>query len=309
MQTKSDLRGKGMKGVRVLLLPLILAGLLTGCIIYREPVTIGIDDHENAMLFIVAKELGYLDDRFKIVEFESKGDSVEAFYLGRLDVVYSTLFDALYFHGKGDSGKIFLLTSHTLKRKGLLVREGVNNLEGSRIAVEVSANEYLELINFLQDEGLSLVSLDILFLPEEEGHNAFLREEVDGIYYYDEYTDVLMEKGVIYRNSRGLKKIKEVLIASSPALKKKKDLKKIVDAWYAALTIKLQEPERFHSILERLGHDKSEYVGLYRKMYYFHSDNMSLLKEEKIENTIKKELEDMGVEADIKEIYSGEIIQ
>jgi len=94
---------------RILLLILVSAGLLTGCIIYREPVTIGIDDHENAMLFIVAKELGYLDDRFKVVEFESKGDSVEAFYLGRLDVVYSTLFDSLYFYGKGDRGEIFLI--------------------------------------------------------------------------------------------------------------------------------------------------------------------------------------------------------
>lgn len=298
-----------MRNGKTLLPILILAGLLTGCIIYREPVTIGIDDHENAMLFIVAKELGYLDDRFKIVEFESKGDSVEAFYLGRLDVVYSTLFDSLYFYGKGDNGKIFLLTSHTLKRKGLLVRDGIDTLVGSRIAVEVSANEYLELVNFIQGEGLSLDSLDILFLPEEEGHTAFLREEVDGIYYYDEYTDKLMERGKIYRNSRGLKKIKEVLIASSRALKKKRDLKRIVDAWYAALTIKLQEPERFHSILEKLGHDRSEYVGLYRKMYYFHSDNVSLLKEEGIENTIKKELEDMGVEVEAKEIYSGEIIQ
>ena len=294
---------------RILLLILVSAGLLTGCIIYREPVTIGIDDHENAMLFIVAKELGYLDDRFKVVEFESKGDSVEAFYLGRLDVVYSTLFDSLYFYGKGDRGEIFLLTSHTLKRKGLLVREGLDTLEGSRIAVEVSANEYLELIEFIRDEGLSPDSLDIIFLPEEEGHSAFLNREVDGIYYYDEYTDRLMERGEIYRNSRGLKKIKEVLIASGPALKRKRDLRKIVEAWYAALSIKLQEPERFHSILEELGHDKSEYVGLYRKMYYFHSDNISLLKEEEIEKTIKKELEDMGLEADVKELYNGEVIQ
>ena len=294
---------------RIILLILVSAGLLTGCIIYREPVTIGIDDHENAMLFIVAKELGYLDDRFKVVEFESKGDSVEAFYLGRLDVVYSTLFDSLYFYGKGDRGEIFLLTSHTLKRKGLLVREGLDTLEGSRIAVEVSANEYLELIEFIRDEGLSPDSLDIIFLPEEEGHSAFLNREVDGIYYYDEYTDRLMERGEIYRNSRGLKKIKEVLIASGPALKRKRDLRKIVEAWYAALSIKLQEPERFHSILEELGHDKSEYVGLYRKMYYFHSDNISLLKEEEIENTIKKELEDMSLEADVKELYNGEVIQ
>lgn len=294
---------------RIILLILVSVGLLTGCIIYREPVTIGIDDHENAMLFIVAKELGYLDDRFKVVEFESKGDSVEAFYLGRLDVVYSTLFDSLYFYGKGDRGEIFLLTSHTLKRKGLLVREGLDTLEGSRIAVEVSANEYLELIEFIRDEGLSPDSLDIIFLPEEEGHSAFLNREVDGIYYYDEYTDRLMERGEIYRNSRGLKKIKEVLIASGPALKRKRDLRKIVEAWYAALSIKLQEPERFHSILEELGHDKSEYVGLYRKMYYFHSDNISLLKEEEIENTIKKELEDMSLEADVKELYNGEVIQ
>lgn len=296
-------------GGRGVLVTLLLTGILTGCIIYREPVTIGIDDHENAMLFIVAKELGYLDDKFKIIEFESKGDSVEAFYLGRLDVVYSTLFDSLYFYGKGDRGKIFLLTSHTLKRKGLLVRQGLSTLEGSKIAVEVSANEYLELVSFIREEGISLDNLEIFFLPEEEGHSAFLNGEVDAIYYYDEYTDRLMERGEIYRNSRGLKKIKEVLIASEESFKRKRELKSIVDAWYAALAIKLQEPEKFHSILEDLGHHKSEYVGLYRKMYYFHSDNMSMLGEREIENTIKKELEDMELKADIKELYSGEIIQ
>ncbi len=294
---------------RKVVITLILTGILAGCIFYREPVTIGIDNHENAMLFIVAKELGYLDERFKIIEFESKGDSVEAFYLGRLDVVYSTLFDSLYFYGKGDKGKIFLLTSHTMKRKGLLVRRGVSNLEGCKIAVEVSANEYLELVSFLRGEGISLDSLEILFMPEEEGHTAFLRGEVDAIYYYDEYSDKLMERGRIYGNSRGLKKIEEVLIASEGSLRRRRELEKLVDAWYAALAIKLQEPERFHSILEKLGHPRDEYDGLYRKMYYFHSDNISMLGERKIEDTIKKELEDMDLKADIKELYSGEVVQ
>lgn len=301
---------KKMNRWKVTLIILIFTGILTGCIFYTKPVTIGIDSHENAMLFIVAKELGYLDDRFQIVEFESKGDSVEAFYLGRLDVVYSTLFDSIYFYNKGDSGKIFLLTSHTIKRKGLLLRKGLNTLQGSKIAVEVSANEYLELVDLIKTEGFTLDNLSIIFLPEEQGYSAFLNGEIDGIYYYDEYPDKLLERGDVYKNSQGIKTIKEVLIASDPALKRrKKDLRKIIEAWYAALTIELQEPERFQNILRELGHERNEYRGLYKKMYYFHSDNISMLKEERIEDIIKKELDGMTLKMEVKELYNGDIIQ
>lgn len=285
----------------------ILMLISTGCNILDEPIRIGIDSQENAQFIKVAKELGYLDDSFEVVEYKNRGDNVESFYMGRTDVVYSSVFDSIFFHDKGEAGQIFLLTSTSKKTRALFVRNRTSSLRGKTIAMEADTDEYMELMEYLETLNLKSKDINIVFREQEEATKEFYRGEVDALYFYKPFDNDLFEKGGIIEASESIEKLNEVFVANKKTIRRsKKRLKKIIDAWYRVLYIKLNEPERYLELLKDIGIDSSH---KYRQNYFFREDNQMMLNGKKIEKVLNKEMKNMNINVEAGQLYTGEIVK
>lgn len=297
-----------MKKVLGILLGILIVFLYTYYSVLDEPIKIGIDNQENSQFIRIAKKLGYLtEEDFKIIEYKTRSDNVEAFYTGRLDVVYSSIFDTVFFHGKGEEGKIFLVTSSSSKTRALLLKNDIEILKHMNIAMESDTDEFIELMEYLKKHEIERGEVKIHFSTQKEAREYFLNEKIDGMYFYKPFSSEVLKKGRILEDSESLEKSEEVLVANIKALKwHKRKLKKLVDAWYTVLYMKYNEPDRYYKELEGLGY-KLEYE--YGQSYHFTHDNKKFLEDGKIEEKLEYEISEINPGINPKDLYTEVIIK
>ena len=286
---------------------LLFISLLAGCRFFNDPIRIGVDNQENAQFFKIAKNLGYLDDSFEIVEYKNRGDNVESFYMNRVDIVYSSVFDSIYFNQRGEDGKIFLMTSNSKKIRALLVNNIMKDLKGKTIAMEADTDEYIEFTKYIETLGLKKKDVDIVFATKKKASELFINEEIDGMYYYKPFYNSTLQVGKIVEGSESLESLEEVLVVNKKILqKRKRELKKIVEAWYSILSIKVMQPEKHIKFLGNIGHEINEE---YQQNYYLRADNKRLLVGKEIEKLLNEEAEELNIEIKAAELYTDEIIK
>jgi len=285
----------------------ILMFISIGCNILDNPIRVGVDSQENSQFMKIAKELGYLDDSFEVVEYKNRGDNVESFYMGRTDVVYSSVFDSIFFYDKGEAGQIFLLTSTSKKTRALFVRDKTSNLRGKTIAMEADTDEYMELLEYLETLNLKRKDVNIVFREQKEATEEFYKGEVDALYFYKPFDEDLFEKGRIIEASESIEELDEVFVANKKTIRRnKRKLKIIIDAWYKVLYIKLNEPERYLELLKDIDFNASD---KYRQNYFFREDNQKMLSGKKIEEVLNKKIKNMNLKIEVGELYTGEVVK
>lgn len=297
-----------MKKVLGILLGIIIVFLFTYYRVLDEPIKIGINNEENSQFIRVAKKLGYLDKTdFKIVEYKTRSDNIEAFYTGRLDVVYSSIFDTVFFHGKGEPGKIFLVTSSSSKTRALLLKNDIEILKHMNIAMEADTDEFIELMDYLEKYEIEREEVKIHFFTQREAREHFLSERVDGMYFYKPFSEEVLEKGRILEDSTSVEQLEEVLVANTKALKwHRRKLKKLVKAWYSVLYVKYNEPDKYYRILKDLGY-KVEHE--YDQDYHLTHDNKKFLEAGEIEKKLEYEISEINPGIDPKALYTEVIIK
>lgn len=297
-----------MKKVLGVLLGILIVFLFTYYNVLDEPIKIGISNEENSQFIRIAKKLGYLDEGdFKIIEYKNRSDNVEAFYTGRLDVVYSSIFDTVFFHGKGEPGKIFLVTSSSSKTRALLLKKDIEVLKHMNIAMEADTDEFIELMEYLEKYEIKREEVKIHFSTQKEAREHFLNKRVDGMYFYKPFSEEVLEKGRILEDSINIEQLEEVLVANSKALKwHRRKLKKLVKAWYSVLFIKYNEPDIYYEELKGLGYEV-EYE--YGQDYHLTHDNKKFLRDGEIEKKLEYEISDINPGINPKDLYTEVIIK
>lgn len=293
--------------IKKIFLLVLLLFIFTGCHFLSDPLRIGIDSQENSQFMKIARHLDYIDDSFEIVEYKNRGDNIEAFYMGRTDVVYSSLFDSIFFHKKGEKCRIFLMTSTSKKTRALFVGDNTTDLRGKTIAMEADTDEYLELLEYLEKLNLEEKDVKIIFKKKNTAIQEFHKGKVDALYFYKPLDSELLEKGRILEGSESIENLNEVFASHEKNIKKeKKRLKKIVEAWYKVLYIKLNEPEKYLELLNEVNFEVSEE---YKQNYLFRDDNERLLKGKEIEGPLNRQIKELNIDIPVGELYTGEIIK
>ncbi|WP_321328007.1 ABC transporter substrate-binding protein [uncultured Ilyobacter sp.] len=288
------------------LLFLFIIFILCGCSWNENnKIRIGVDDYATSQLLMEAKKIGYLDDNFEIIKFSNRGDSVESFYTGGIDVVYSTIFNSVYYHDKGEPGKIYMITDSIKIRDGLIVKKGMKNLKGKRIGVELNTHEYYNLKKYLNDEGLDIKDVTVVSGSMKDIINKFLKGEIDGFFSHLQYIDRLKNiNGELYKNLYSQNEITEVMVVNDKVGKNRKKLKILSEAWYKILETIRENPEYLED--SNLDHEEISKEQLVRGIrFYSKSENKNFLVHGKINLLLADSSRAMGRDINIEEIYTG----
>ena len=290
---------------RILLFLIVIS--FYGCNWREDKIRVGIDDYATSQLFIEAKKMGYLDDSFEIIKFSNRGDSIESFYTGGVDVVYSTIFNSVYYYDKGEPGKIFMVTDKIKIKDGIIVKNGIKDLKGKRIGVEINTNEYYNLKKYLNKEGLNIDDVIVVAASMKDIINKFSEGEIDGFFSHLQYRDRLKNiNGELYKNIYNLEEIVEVLVVNNKLEKDKKKLRVLSEAWYKILETIRENPE----YLEKSTIDYEEVTKdqLTKEIRFFSkSENRNFLIDDSIKSKIMNSSKEIGKKIDIEEIYTGEV--
>ena len=228
----------------------------SGCNSYREPIKIGVNNWPPCELWYIAQEKGYFNDTpVEIVRFSTWSDNMDSLYVGKTDLTHSTYFNAVYYETRGESAKI-LLSSETIHgADGFVVKdyiEGIQDLKGKKIAVEVGTDEHFLLHKVLTRGGLREEDVVIIPAGSEDGMRKFISGEVDATFTYEPFLSQAAEKGggrIIASTSETLK-LTDALVARNEVLEsRKKDYVNIIRAWYMAQEFVRNNPQEAYQLM------------------------------------------------------------
>lgn len=289
---------------------LLCSFIIGGCLLQEKEILIGIDNYDTSNMLLMAKEMGYLDKNFKIVRFSTRDDNNVSFYIGNVDIIYTTFFNSIYYYGKGEPGKIFYFTTISLVKDGLLLRENSKDLLGKKIGVEINNHEYYNtIIKLIPSEQLNLFKP--VSLMEEEGIHLYLKGDLDGIFLHEkELNELLKEKKGFLYNNQVIESTKiEVLVAKEELLNKKpKTLIKVIDAWNKIVSLKSEDPELYKSLHEKI----EKNYGYFEKdslevNYLTQTDNQNIRKNNLIIKTYEDYLSELNKNLEFSTLYQGVI--
>lgn len=187
-----------MKKIIVVLMIAVLS--LAGC--KKEPTTIriGVNDWPPCEVWYIAKEQDLFKDvKVEIVRFSTWTDNMNALYLGNIDITHSTYFNNILFSNKGEWGQMIAPIDTIEGGDGLVIAshvDGITDLIGRKIAVEVSTDEHYLLYQALEMNGVDISDVEIVSASSAKTTELFLSGEVDGIFTYEPYLSMATEGDV-----------------------------------------------------------------------------------------------------------------
>lgn len=268
-------------------LVLILFGsglMMTSCGGPKEPIRIGVNDWPPCEIWYEAQEQGFFGDtEVELIRYSTWIDNMSNFFKGNSDISHATYFNALYFYGKGEPGKIILTSDTVLGSDGLVVRSGIDlphGLRGKRIAVEVHTDEQFLLSKALESLGLDEDDVRIVPATSKGAMELFIRGDVEGCATYNPYLEEAAREGdgtVVWTTADAPGYMEDVLVAGDGVLKhRKKDLEVILAAWFKARDYIRTHPEESYTMMGENEGMGPEIFGPFFESFTFYSPRENL---------------------------------
>ncbi|TWH48720.1 ABC transporter substrate-binding protein [Sporomusa sp. KB1] len=157
--------------------------------------------------FWVAKDLGYLDEELKKVNYTYKLESFsigsvvkDAFVSGNLDMGIMGEFAAIVGKANGVDYNIVANVTTNTEGRGLLIRadnpaKSIADLKGQRVAATKSSSHHLVFIDLIREAGMKLDDVQFIHMTDEDGVTALLRGDVAGVCVSDPILTRVAESG------------------------------------------------------------------------------------------------------------------
>lgn len=297
-----------MKKIFIILLSLFYLG----CFSEKKELLIGIDNYESSNMLYMAQEMGYLDNNFKIIRFSTRDDNTTSFYMENLDIIYSTLFNSMYYYTSKNKSKIFYFTLLAYPEDGLIVKEKNMNLTGKKIGIEINNREYYNGIQKLISKN-DFKDVELVSVMETEGLNLYNNGKIDGIFVHKNEMDELLKenKGFLYKNKTIESTKIEVFIASKYVLKtRKKHLKHLILAWNKVLEFKNQNPKVFKEIYHKIEKKYGDFESIPKNHNFLtFEENFNFIKSQNFQKAFFNHEEDLKKQIPIKDLYTEEVLK
>ncbi|MCS5422216.1 MULTISPECIES: ABC transporter substrate-binding protein [Psychrilyobacter] len=289
------MRAKNSRIINLFLAVILI--LLTACSSYKEPIKIGVNGWPPCELWYIAQEKGYFGDTpVEIVRFSTWSDNMDSLYVGNIDLMHSSYFNAVYYDSRGEAAKIILSANTTYGADGLVVKdyiEDIQELNGKKIAVEVGTDEQFLLHKVLKKGGLEDTDVTIISVSSEEGMRKFISGEVDATFTYEPFLSRAADEGdgkIMVTTSDTLN-YTDTLVARDKVLQsRKKDYANIIRAWYRAQQFVKDNPQEAYQLMaSKEGVTYDEFKSFYESFNFFTlEENKNIFSSEKFRDELKE---------------------
>jgi len=192
--------------------------------------------------FLAAQRQLYRPTQVDLISFSSLYDSYRAFSQRRVDIVATTLFDAIRLADEGIPLKIVMVVDYSNGADGIVARQDIHtvgDLKGKRIGVPLGDSSHFILLAALDRAGLREQDVQLVNLSVEESAQAFAQGKLDAAVLWDpSLSEQASAPGAhkIFTTSEIPGEIPDVLIVQKDLAEQQgADLRQIVLGWDNAL--------------------------------------------------------------------------
>ena len=227
---------------------------LAGCLSRpREPLRIGVNTWPPFELFYLARSRGYFEAEkvdVDLVDFSSYTGILRAYHQGNIDGFLATLNEVQIADNFQDLPAVILVVDDSYGGDGLVVRDGIadlNGLRGKRIAFEESALGSYELERILEIGGLKADDIIAVSRLPEEAEQDFDNGRVEGVITYEPGLGRLLHHGgarVLFSSRDIPGEIVDVMAMRRLVLDRRGDeVRRAVRAWFRAVEDMKERPQ------------------------------------------------------------------
>jgi NitT/TauT family transport system substrate-binding protein len=215
----------------------------------EPPMRIAVNVWPGYEPLFLARRAGLLPEKdFRLVEFSSNSAGGRAFRNGEVEALCSTLDEVFYFAQSGMDPVILLVPDESNGAEVVLGRPGIRSmadLKGKRVAVELGAVETYTLTRALQNAGLSLADVTLVYAPMEEHLQDFESGAVDAVVTFEPMRSRLLALGAVklFDSSQIPGEIVDVLAVRRDYMEAHPErMMELRHAWFAGLREMLRKP-------------------------------------------------------------------
>lgn len=206
-----------------------------------DPLRVGSNGWIGYENLFLAKELGYYDNHpIQLVSYPAIEPQLRAFRNGELEVMSSTISEALSVAETNPNLRVLLITDSSNGADVVVARPPIQNLadlKGKRIGVEASAFGSFMLARSLSFGHLTPKDLTVVPIELSDHVSAYQQKKVDAVITYEPVRSQLLGLGAksIFDSSQIPGEIADVLVVQQSTLEKHKaDLQALINGWFKA---------------------------------------------------------------------------
>lgn len=239
------------------LLALTLSFLMASCTPEPPTFKIGTNIWPGYELLYLAREMGYLPNNVKLIEFASSTDTIEGLRSGSLDAGALTLDEALLAQQDGTVLTVPLIFDFSHGADQVYATAAVtslNDIKGKTIALETTAVGSLMLQSLLDKAKLSVQDVKLSYIELPNQRKALEEGKADIFITFFPFSNQLAAQGAkLIFDSRDIPKlISDLLVVRNDRITiQNETLKGLINAYYKAYRLYQTEPEQARLIMNQ----------------------------------------------------------
>ncbi len=181
------------------ILLVVLVFVLSGCFGPKKALRIGANIWPGYEPMYLARSLGYYDGQpIQLVEFSSSTEVLRAYRNHLIDVAALTGDEALNAADGDSNNRIVFVCDFSNGADVILAKpkfRSVQDLKGRRVGVETTGLGAYMLSRALEQSGLSVADITIVYVPLSENEEAYTEGRVDAVVTFEPIRSRLLERG------------------------------------------------------------------------------------------------------------------
>ena len=244
----------------IFILLFLAAMLFSGCSAgYNEKESLHIGTHAwpGYEPLHLSKSLGHLDDRVKLVEFESASNVIRAMKNGSIDGATLTLDEALIVKESGINIKIVLVNDFSWGGDAVLLHGKYSknqSLKGLKIGVEGGAVGAYTLSRALEIQGLDLSDVTPVQLEPARQKIPLRDGVIDGVVTFEPFRSLILEDGAVevFSSRQIPREIVDVTVLTESSINNAPYLtENLVSSWYEVIDFIKSQPDEAYERMAR----------------------------------------------------------
>lgn len=206
----------------------------------------------------------------ELVYFADYISSLDAMAAGKLDANTQTLNDTLVSVSAGRRQQVVIVNDNSAGNDAIIVDKSITqtaDLKGKSVAAEQGVVDHFLLLQGLSKAGLNEKDIDFRNLTTDAAAASFAAGELDAVGVFASFTaEALKRPGsrVLFDSSDFPGTIPDFVVFDRDVVaKRRNDVQKVLDAWYATLEWITQHPDQARSVMaKKAGLDVETYASL-----------------------------------------------
>lgn len=219
-----------------------------------KPLTIGISPWPGYDVIYYADQANLFDQvdgGVKLIRFDNLYDSKRAFDRGKVDLVFSNIWDLS--QSKDDRNEVILITNISYGSDGIIAQPDladISDLKGQRIAALQGFMNELVLIEALDTRGLNIEDVEVVSVNNHRGEELLKNNEVAATVQWEPDLSRIQREtnGNILFTTKDLDSLIIDVLAKKKGEKKHRQIRQFVSIWFDVQEAVKSDSSRVYSL-------------------------------------------------------------